>query len=270
MSIKSTLARFLPESVLWTYWRLRRRNYEFGLPTSATQIPDNDVWNGDSWRSSDLRKFATRYATRDLDLPVGSYDSEIASIICASDHPVNIVDFGGGTGSLFFTLRKTRQWISSYSIYDDTDEAFDDAFVDIKEPTVSLRPIREFFSETDAQDDLQTDIIISNTTLQYCEDLSDFIFAAKRFNPRLIILTRFLATSPGTKSIVVPQHFLDGVTRCTFHDVQSMANLFAPEYQLSRNDPIPNEDLICLSIRGFPVDLISRYSRIIIFNRSYE
>jgi putative methyltransferase (TIGR04325 family) len=267
--IKSTVARFLPESVLRTYWGLRRRNYAYGLPTSATQIPDNDVWNADSWRCGDLRKFATRYSARDLDLPVGSYVSEIASIIAASGRPVNIVDFGGGNGSLFFALRKTRQLISSYHIYDDTDEAFDNAFVDIDEPTVSLRPIGEFFSEVDAQDDLQTDIIISNTTLQYCEDLSGFIFAVKRFNPRLIILTRFLATSPGTKSIVVPQHYPDGVTQCRFHEVQSMVDSFAPEYQLSRDDPIPSEDISSKVIRGFPLNLISRFSRIVILSRPH-
>jgi len=267
--IKSAVARLLPGPVLRTYWSLRRRNYAFGLPTSANQIPDNDVWNADSWRSTDLQKFATRYADRDLDLPVDSYVSEIASIIAASGHPVKIVDFGGGNGSLFFALRKTRQWISSYQIYDDTFEAFDKAFMDIKEPKMSLRPISEFFSEVDTKEDRQTDIIISNTTLQYCEDLGSFIYAVKRFNPKLIILTRFLATSPGNKSIVVPQNFPDGVTKCRFHDVASMVNLLSPEYQLVRDDPILAEDISRQVIRGFPLNLISRFSRIVILSRRH-
>mgnify|MGYP001442967547 FL=1 len=121
--------------------------------------------------------------------------------------------------------------------------------------------------EFNTKDDLQVDIILSNTTLQYCEDLSSFVFAVKRFNPRLIILTRFLATSPGTKSIVVPQYYSDGVTQCRFHDVQAMVELLSPEYQLTRDDPIPDEDLSSELIPGFPVDLISKFSRIVILSR---
>ena len=273
IGIKSAVTRLLPDFVLRIYWGQVRRNYAFGLPTLAAEIPDNDVWNAPAWRSSELRKFAARHATRDLDLPVGGYVSEIASIIAASGHPVNIVDFGGSNGSLFYALRKTRRWIKSYRIYDDTSEAFDDAFVDINETSVSIRPRDEFYatsssSEFNTKDDLQVDIILSNTTLQYCEDLSSFVFAVKRFNPRLIILTRFLATSPGTKSIVVPQYYSDdGVTQCRFHDVQAMAELLSPEYQLTRDDPIPDEDLLSEMIPGFPVDLISRFSRIVILSR---
>ena len=218
--IKSAAIRLLPETVLRTYWRLRHRNYVYGLPTSADQIPDNDVWNTASWRSGDLRKFVSRYADRDLDLPTGSYVSEIASIIAAAGHPVHIVDFGGGNGSLFFALRKTRQWISSYQIYDDTSSAFEEAFIDVTEPEISLQPISAFFSTAATDDDIHSDILISNTTLQYCEDISSFINAAKRYNPKLIILTRFLAASPGNKAIVVPQHYPAGVTQCRYHDLE--------------------------------------------------
>jgi len=258
----------LPTPLLRVIAKLRGRStWVFGLPDE--DVRSQDIWNREAWRNGDQQKFLDRHQSRDDDLVVESYVSDLASVVVGmvdGDDVIDVLDFGGGNGSLFFALRRTSTHIGRWLVLDTSSESFDVAFADLDDSAVAFATTDGFLAAGGLR--RQADILVSNTTLQYCDDIPGIMRWWKELAPRKIVLSRFLATVNGLGSLTVPQRFQDGTTRCTFLDVEELEELLSPDYRLLRNDPIRNEDLAAMVCPDFPLDRISRYSRFLVFGRT--
>ena len=201
---------------------LRRKPDFTGVFERFADVPDDDPWNGEYWLRISRQKLeqVRDYPRRTVPPGVHACHAIVAQAAnrAAADGGCRVLDFGGGTGFVYYAIRDVLSEGVSWHVVDAPHLA-------VMAREVMGEDARISFSE--AIPDGRFDLLYVNTTLQYIEDPRSLLGALLKAQPQTVVLTRLMAGD--VPDWITMQTIGGRRSPCQFLDLRGLIAWFAEQ-----------------------------------------
>jgi putative methyltransferase (TIGR04325 family) len=223
----------------------------FGVFKSFDELPARDPWTSAGWLAAQDRELAAVRGSRRL--PPDALIPCLVVDLLAVRGPCRVLDFAGGSGITYFTIRPflANAVAVSWHVVDNAQIA-----------AVGRRYRRpddaiEFSKELPAEG-TPFDVVHVNTALQYLEDPFALLERLCAHRPRYFLLTRLLAgeVEPFITSQSIPDSGSDVRVPCRFFNAGEVVAFFAERgYRLAHRSRVVDGDFSEWFDDSVPVEL---------------
>lgn len=216
-----------------------------GVYYSVDEIHDENPWIQNEWIEVSKYKLK-RYAgsVSDSFLPsedFGGYFVLPCLIInlLSQNKPINIIDFGGGTGLIYFIIYPylLNPENVTYHVVDRSSELIEIG----RKHAMSMKNGKiVFHTEIPQKCNMRLDILYLNTTLQYIYDYPSVLDMLLQYKPTYVILTRLIAGD--MKTYITCQRVFEYTTPCIFVNFVELVEIFSRNgFKLILKSPCSDE-----------------------------
>ena len=268
----------VPPIMISLYWRLKYRNESIpfsGVYNSIDEIHDENPWIQKEWIDLSKNKLEkTRKISSDSFMPTSDFKGYpvlpcfIVNLLSQSN-PCHILDFGGGTGFVYFTIFPylLNPENVTYHVVDSNLELFQIGKRLAKSMENANRIV--FHTEMPKKIDIQLDVLYINTSLQYINDYSSLLVTLLQYKPQYVILTRLIAGD--MKTYITSQNIHGHTTPCIFINFQEIVDIFSKNgFDLIFKSPCAEEVLEEAYDSNIPKELRIHNTANLVFKRLNE
>ena len=238
-NIKKVIEPILPpiilNFILWSYKKIFKRalnDYQFsGVYKDFQSVTSTNnvrkTWDTNAWIDLNKKKHdAIEKLNQNFDTGTGvseldPYCLPIVTIIndLASNKKINILDFGGGSGNVYFSLKKFLTNKSNVNWHIVDAKPLQDLGRSYVKPGDNC-----FFYDSIENIGLKGfDIILTSSTLQYIESHNELLSNLLSYKPQYIFFLRLLASKE--KKFITKQNVHGVNTPCHFIEIKNLINI---------------------------------------------